>query len=78
MLAPSARKEGRVVNIGSEATMLIFLIDVILVVATAALAHRKGRSAVLWAVIALFLPIIALVIVLLLRVKTAPAGSRSA
>ena len=58
--------------------MLIFMIDVILVVATAALAHRKGRSAVLWAVIALFLPIIALVIVLLLRVKTAPAGSRSA
>jgi len=78
MLAPSARKEGRVVNIGSEGTMLIFFVYVIFVAATALLAGRKGRSALLWAVIALFLPIIALVIVLLLPVKTAPAGGRSA
>jgi hypothetical protein len=58
--------------------MLIFFAYVVLVLATALLAGRKGRSAVLWAAIALFLPIIALVIVLLLRVKTAPAGGRSA
>ena len=78
MLARSATKEGYVVNIGSEGTMLIFFAYVVLVLATALLARRKGRSAVLWAVIALFLPIIALVIVLLLPVKTAPAGGRSA
>ena len=72
------QREGRVVNIGSEGTMLIFFAYVILVAATALLAGRKGRSAVLWAVIALFLPIIALVIVLLLPVRIAPAGGRSA
>ena len=58
--------------------MLIFFADVVLVLATALLAGRKGRSAVLWAVIALFLPIITLVIVILLRAKAAPAGGRSA
>ena len=78
MLTGSATEGERIVNIGSEGTMLLFFAYVILVVATAVLAGRKGRSAVLWAVIALFLPIIALVIVLLLPVKTAPAGGRSA
>ncbi|MEI6451897.1 MAG: hypothetical protein WCP98_18380 [Actinomycetes bacterium] len=65
-------------NIGSEGTMLIFVAYVLLVLATALLAGRKGRSAVLWAVIALFLPLIALVIVLLLPARAAPEGGRSA
>ena len=58
--------------------MLIFVAYVLLVLATALLAGRKGRSAVLWAVIALFLPLIALVIVLLLPARAAPEGGRSA
>ena len=65
-------------DIGSEGMLLIFAVDVILVAVTALLAHRKGRSAVLWAVVALFLPLIALVIVLLLPAKAAPEGGRSA
>ena len=78
MLAAPARERECIVNIGSEGMLLIFAVDVILVAATALLAHRKGRSAVLWAVVALFLPLIALVIVLLLPVGTAPAGGSSA
>jgi len=78
MLTKPAEKGARVVNIGSEGTMLIFVAYVLLVLATALLAGRKGRSAVLWAVIALFLPLIALVIVLLLPAKAAPEGGRSA
>jgi hypothetical protein len=78
MLAAPAGERERIVNIGSEGMLLIFAVDVILVAATALLAHRKGRSAVLWAVVALFLPLIALVIVLLLPVGTAPAGGSSA
>ena len=65
-------------NIGSEGTLLIFAVYVVLVAATALLARRKGRSAALWAVLALFLPFIALVIVLLLHAKTAPEGASSA
>jgi cytochrome bd-type quinol oxidase subunit 2 len=78
MLARPARKREHVVNIGSEGTLLIFAVYVILVAMTALLARRKGRSAALWAVVALFLPLIALVIVLLLPAKAAPAGGRSA
>jgi len=78
MLTKPAEKGARVVNIGSEGTMLIFVAYVLLVLATALLAGRKGRSAVLWAVIALFLPLIALVIVLLLPARAAPEGGRSA
>jgi uncharacterized membrane protein len=78
MLARPTRGRERVVNIGSEGTLLIFVVYVILVATTALLAHRQGRSAVLWAVLALFLPLITLVIVLLLPAKTAPAGGRSA
>ena len=78
MLTRPAEKGARVVNTGSEGTMLIFVAYVLLVLATALLAGRKGRSAVLWAVIALFLPLIALVIVLLLPAKAAPEGGRSA
>jgi hypothetical protein len=47
-------------------------------VVTALLARRKGRSAALWAVLALFLPVIALIIVLVLPVKTAPKGRGTA
>ena len=75
MLARPVEKGVHVVNIGSEAMLLIFVADAILVVATALLARGKGRSAVLWAVVALFLPLIALIIVLLLPAGTAPAGS---
>jgi cytochrome bd-type quinol oxidase subunit 2 len=78
MLARPARKREHVVNIGSEGTLLIFAVYVILVAMTALLARRKGRSAALWAVVALFLPLIALVIVLLLPAKAAPEGGRSA
>jgi hypothetical protein len=78
MLTASAGKRECIVNIGSEGMLLIFVVDVILVLVTALLAGRKGRSAVLWAVVALFLPLIALVIVLLLPAGTAPAGGRSA
>ena len=65
-------------NIGSEGTLLIFAVFVVLVAATALLARHKGRRAALWAVVALFLPLIALVIVLLLPAKTSSAGGRSA
>ena len=65
-------------EIGSVGMLFIFVIDAILVAATALLAHRKGRSAVLWAVVALFLPLIALIIVLLLPARTAPEGGSSA
>ena len=78
MLARPAEKGERVVSIGSEGMLFIFVVDVVLVVATALLARRKGRSAALWAVVALFLPLIALVIVLLLPARTAPAGGSSA
>jgi len=66
------------VNIGSEGALLIFVVYVVFVAATALLARRKGRSAAFWAVLALFLPLIALVIVLLLHAKTAPKGASSA
>ncbi len=78
MLAAPVGERECIVNIGSEGVLLIFAADVILVAATALLAHRKGRSAALWAVVALFLPLIALVIVLLLPAGTASAGGRSA
>jgi hypothetical protein len=78
MLARPVEKGAHVVNIGSEGMLLIFVADAILVVATALLARGKGRSAVLWAVVALFLPLIALIIVLLLPAGTAPAGGGSA
>ncbi len=78
MLTGPAEKGARVVDIGSEGMLLIFAADVILVAVTALLARRKGRSAVLWAVVALFLPFIALVIVLLLPAGTAPEGGGSA
>jgi len=78
MLARPVGRRGHVVNIGSEGMLLIFVADAILVLATALLARRKGRSAVVWAVVALFLPLIALVIVLLLPAGTAPAGGGSA
>ncbi len=77
MLARLVEKGAHVVGIGSEGMLLIFAADAILVVATALLARRKGRSAVLWAVVALFLPLIALIIVLLLPAGTAPAGGGS-
>ena len=77
MLTRPVEKGAHVVNIGSEAMLLIFVADAILVVATALLARGKGRSAVLWAVVALFLPLIALIIVLLLPAGTAPAGGGS-
>ena len=78
MLAAPAGERECIVNIGSEGMLLIFVADAILVLATALLARRKGRSAVVWAVVALFLPLIALVIVLLLPAGTAPAGGGSA
>jgi len=78
MLTRPAEEGGRVVSIGSEGILFIFVVDAILVVTTALLAHRKGRSAVLWAVVALFLPLIALIIVLLLPAGTAPKGDSSA
>ena len=77
MLAAPAGERECIVNIGSEGMLLIFAVDVILVAATALLAHRKGRSALVWAVVALFLPLIALIVVLLLPARTAPAGGGS-
>jgi hypothetical protein len=78
LAAPAGRGECFVSDIGSVELLFIFIAEAILVVATAVLAHRKGRSAVLWAVVALFLPLIALVIVLLLPARTAPEGGSSA
>jgi uncharacterized membrane protein YoaK (UPF0700 family) len=78
VLARQVEKGARVVGIGSEGLLFIFAAEVVLVVATALLARRKGRSAVLWAVVALFLPLIALIIVLLLPARTAPEGDSSA
>jgi hypothetical protein len=78
MLARQIEKGGRVVGNGSEGSLFIFVAWVILVVVTALLARRRGRSAALWAVLALFLPVIALIIVLVLPAKTAPKGRGSA
>jgi hypothetical protein len=64
-------------NIGPVEFLLFFVVQVVFVVASALLANRKGYSAAVWAVVALFLGFIALIIVLLLPARTAPEGGRS-
>jgi cytochrome c oxidase assembly factor CtaG len=78
MLAASAWKGRRVVNIGPVELLLLLVVQVVFVVASALLANRKGHSAAVWAVVALFLGFIALIIVLLLPARTAPEGGGSA
>jgi len=64
-------------NIGPVEFLLFFVVQVVFVVVSALVANRKGYSAAVWAVVALFLGFIALIIVLLLPARTAPEGGRS-
>ena len=64
-------------NIGPVELLLLLIVQVVFVVASALLANRKGYSAAVWAVVAVFLGFIALIIVLLLPARTAPEGSSS-
>jgi len=69
------------VGIGPVELLLVFVVFVVqaaFVVASALLADRKGHSAAVWAVVAVFLGLIALIIVLLLPARTAPAGGSPA
>jgi uncharacterized protein (DUF983 family) len=79
-LAAVAGREsgGNGVNIGPVELLLIFVVQVAFVVASALLANRKGYNAAVWAVVAVFLGFIALIIVLLLPARTAPAGGSPA
>jgi hypothetical protein len=77
MLATPASKGGCAMNIGPVELLLFFVVQVVFVVASALVANRKGYSAVVWAVVTLFLGFIALIIVLLLPARTAPEGGRS-
>ena len=61
-------------DIGPVELLLIFVVQAAFVVASALLADRKGHSAAVWAVVAVFLGLIALIIVLLLPARTVPAG----
>ena len=68
-------------GIGPVELLLVFVVFVVqaaFVVASALLADRKGHSAAAWAVVAVFLGLIALIIVLLLPARTAPAGGSPA
>ena len=68
-------------GIGPVELLLVFVVFVVqaaFVVASALLADRKGHSAAVWAAVALFLGFIALIIVLLLPARTAPAGGSPA
>ena len=72
---------GNGVGIGPVELLLVFVVFVVqaaFVVASALLADRKGHSAAIWAVVAVFLGLIALIIVLLLPARTAPAGGSPA
>ena len=64
-------------NIGPVEFLLFFVVQVVFVVVSALVANRTGYSAAVWAVVALFLGFIALIIVLLLPARTAPEGGRS-
>jgi len=65
-------------SIGPVELLLLLIVQAAFVVASALLADRKGRSAAVWAVVALFLGFIALIIVLLLPDRAVPEeGSRS-
>ena len=79
-LAATAVREsgGNAVNIGPVELLLVFVVQAAFVVASALLANRKGYSAAVWAVVAVFLGFIALIIVLLLPARTVPAGGSSA
>ena len=65
-------------NIGPVELLLLLIVQVVFVVASALLANRKGYSAAVWAVVAVFLGFIALIIMLLLPARTAPEGGGSA
>jgi hypothetical protein len=78
MLATAAGKGRRVVNLGPVELLFILVVQVVFVVVSALLANRKGYSAAVWAVVAVFLGFIALIIVLLLPARTAPEGGSSA
>jgi hypothetical protein len=69
---------GNGVGIGPVELLLVFVVQAAFVVASALLADRKGHSAAVWAVVAVFLGLIALIIVLLLPARTAPAGGSPA
>ena len=77
MLATPTNKGGCVMNIGPVEFLLFFVVQVVFVVASALLANRKGYSAAVWAVVAVFLGLVALIIVLLLPARTAPEGGSS-
>jgi hypothetical protein len=49
--------------------IIAFIVWFALLVATMNVAGRKGRSVVLWGILGFFLPVIALIVVLLLPAK---------
>jgi hypothetical protein len=68
------RGSGGIVNIGPAELLLLLIVQVVFVVVSALLANRKGYSAAVWGVVAVFLGFIALIIVLLLPARTALEG----
>ena len=64
-------------NLGPVELLLILVVQAVFVVASALLANRKGYSAAVWAVAAVFLGFVALIIVLLLPARTAPESRGS-
>jgi hypothetical protein len=48
------------------------LIDILLILATISIASSKGRSPLLWGLLAVFMPLIALLIIALLPSRTTP------
>ena len=54
-------------NIGPVELLLFFVVQVVFVVASALVANRKGYSAAVWAVVALFLGFLIAVLMALRR-----------
>ena len=65
-------------NLGGPELLILMVFDVAVIVLTAWLAARKGYSAAVWAIVAFFINVIALVIVLVLPTRPqAPPPDRS-
>jgi hypothetical protein len=50
------------------------LIDILLIIATASIASSKGRSPLLWGLLAVFMPLIALLVIALLPSRATPGS----
>ena len=66
-------------NMGAPELLILMIFDVAIIVLTAWLAAKKGYSAAVWAILAFFINVIALVIVLVLpaRPQVPPPGESS-